>query len=233
MAEKINKNKVLATMVRGFFNGYSAGIIDCQITDAYEKRKPQVVKKVMLEHYEQISVAFHDVLFYPVAHVNYSEEEITRRVQENFKEGMTMIDLVKMACKTDEMHQAMIAEYKRNFEWLLQGSMPSVENHDKEYIRGNEDMDIDKAIKLSVRVVMTAYAEGVKSSGKETANFHQPSILRLVLDAMTVLLNDVAPEDELADNSEGLARLFLKACKKKEYFQLMTEAMDAEYERIA
>lgn len=226
--EDISKYKALAAMVRGFFNAYSSGIIDCHVADAYEKRKPQTVKKIMLERYEQIGGAFHDVMFYPIAHLNYSEDEITQKVQQNFHEGMTMMELVEIACRTEELHRAMINEYKRNFEFLLQGRMPNSNEHDQDYTRGNEIIDADNAIKLVVRVVMTAYAEGVKQSGVAEQKFHQPSILRLVLDAMTVLLNDVAPDENIADNTEGLAGLFMKACKKKEYFRLMTEAMDEE-----
>ena len=227
---KINKHKTLAAMVRAFFNAFSAGIIDCHVSDAHEKRQPQVVKKIMLERYEQIAGAFHDVLFYPIAHINYDDEQqITKCIQDNYKEGMSMADLVRIACKTNEQHEAMIAEYKRNFEWLLTGRMPTAAEHEKEYTRGGSDMDTGKAISLTVSVVIRSYAKGIELSGKEDAKFHQPSVLRLTLDAMNVLLSDVEADDKSFDDSDGLAGLFMKACKKKEYFQLMTETMDKEY----
>lgn len=220
-------------MIRGFFGAYTAGIIDCHVTDTYEKHQPKTIKKVMLEHYEQISVAFHDTLFYPIAHINYSEEEITRCVQDNYKEGTTMIELVRLACKTEEMHQAMIAEYKRHFESLLQGHIPTAKEHESAYTRGEGMMATDDAIRLVVRIVMTSYAQGIKQSGKENATLHQPSILRLTLDAMSVLLSDIEADSMLPENEGGLAGMFYKACKKQEYFQLMTEAMDEAYGSIA
>lgn len=229
----ISKHKVLASMIRSFFGAYTAGIIDSHVTDIYEKHKPQTIKKVMLEHYEQISVAFHDILFYPIAHINYTEEEITRCLQDNYKEGTTMIELVQLACKTDEMHKAMIAEYKRHFESLLQGHIPTASEHEKAYIRGGDSMETSDAIKLVVRIVMTSYSKGVKQSGKADATLHQPSILKLTLDAMNVLLSDEEADSILPESDGGLAGMFYKACKKQEYFQLMTEAMDKAYGTIA
>ena len=62
--EKTEKYKLLGVLIRGFFEAFASGIIDSEVQDAKEKFLPKTVKRVMLDHYEQISEAFHDTLFY-------------------------------------------------------------------------------------------------------------------------------------------------------------------------
>ena len=58
--EKTEKYKLLGVLIRGFFEAFASGIIDSEVQDAKEKFLPKTVKRVMLDHYEQISEAFHD-----------------------------------------------------------------------------------------------------------------------------------------------------------------------------
>lgn len=232
--EKTDKYKLMATLVRGFFGGYSSGIIDCHVTDPKEKFRPQTIKKVMLEHYGTIADMFHHTVFYPIAVMNFNYEDVRAIVIEAKKNETDMMDLVKTVCATEELHQAMIAEYKRNFELLLGGHYASVPEHFKAYTHnsGTPDLvDADKAIQLAVRTVMTAYARGIRNGGTGKASLHQPTLFRLVLDAMTTLLCDGPLSGRDADKG-GLGGLFLKACQTQHNLDIMTEEMSQTYNEL-
>ena len=68
---KVNKYKVLATLVRSFFDAFSSGIIDSTVGDKTDtpanRHTPKMVKQMMLDHYEHISPVFMDTMFFPLA----------------------------------------------------------------------------------------------------------------------------------------------------------------------
>lgn len=229
--ENIDKYKLLGVMIRGFFEAFSSGIIDCSVSDAAEKFKPPTVKKTMLEHYEHISEAFHDTVFFPIAVMNFSYADVERMVVEAQKAGLTMFELVHKVCADEALYEALKAEYRRNFSLLLSGRYASAATHLRDYTRcagTAEAVDSDKAIRLTVRTVMTAYAKGLRYAGKGKTSLHQASVFRLLLDAMTVLLGDAPVAFGDADGND-LGRMFLKACRSEHNFEVMTAEMDDVY----
>ena len=229
--ENIDKYKLLGVMIRGFFAAFPSGIIDSTVTDAKEKFRPQTVKKAMLEHYEHISEAFHDTLFFPIAVMNFSYSDMERMVTEAKRDGLTMLELVQKVCADDALYEALKAEYRRNFSLLLTGRYASAASHLRDYTRctgDSEPVPADKAIRLTVRTVMTAYAKGLRYAGKGKTSLHQASVFRLLLDAMSVLLGDAPVEFTDADGSD-LGRLFMKACRSEHNFEVMTSEMDDVY----
>ena len=50
--DKIDKYKVVAALVRSFFEAFSSGIVDCHIKTEADRFRPLSVKKAMLNHYE-------------------------------------------------------------------------------------------------------------------------------------------------------------------------------------
>lgn len=228
----INKHKVLATWVRAFFDAFSSGIIDNSQLPAEERRQPKNVKQSMLDHYERIAPAFFDAMFFPLAAMNFSYEEIERVVREAQQHGEDMQSLVHRACASDAFYEAMAAEYKRNFSSLLGGSCPSVADHFASYVRGEggEGFDSDRAIELTVRVVMHAYVGGLRQSGCDAPRFRQATLYRLLLDAMNVLLGDV-PAD-YSQCGENLTAMFVRACQSEHNFSVMTAEMDCTHGEI-
>ena len=105
--EKTEKYKLLGVIIRGFFEAFASGIIDSEVTDTKQKFVPQTVKRVMLEHYEQISEAFHDTLFYPIAVMNFDYAEVERMVTEAHGKGLSMIELVRQVCAGEEFYSAL------------------------------------------------------------------------------------------------------------------------------
>ena len=264
MTEKIDKYKVQAALVRSFFDAFSHGVIESQVEDPKEKMTPQSVKKLMLEHYEHIAPAFFDTMFFPLAVMNYKYEDIAALAREAQQRGDDMMALVRTACGDEAYYNAMVEEYKRNFSMLLAGRYLSNADHLEGYVRKAEEeteasVDSDRAIELTVRVVMFAYVRGLRQTG-EGARFdrsvhlrqvhplgedarsdrsvhlrqvqpNQATLFRLMLDAMNILLLDEAVDFADAEAAD-LASLFLKVCQTQHNFTVMTDEMDRTYSEL-
>lgn len=229
--DKIDKYKVLAALVRSFFGAFSAGIVDCHVKAEADKFSPILVKKAMLDHYEAVGEVFNDTLFYPLSCINYTMGEIESELLKTDMQRASMTDLVRLACRTDAMHAAMVAEYKRNFMALLGGRVPGVADHLRQYTRGEAagSVDTDTAISLTVRTVMLAYARGIRRAGTGKASLHQATLFRLLLEAMTVLLHERQLSLAGIDETHGLDAIFVRACRSEHNFHVMTREMDRTY----
>ncbi len=229
--EKTEKYKLLGVMIRGFFEAFASGIIDSEGVEANEKFMPKTVKRVMLEHYGQISAAFHDTLFYPIAAMNFDYADVERIVVEAHRQGSSMLELVQQVCADELMYAALKAEYIRNFSLLLDGHFASAATHLDSYTRCEGEpsfVPTADAIRLTVRTIMTAYTKGLHYAGKGKTSLHQASIFRLLVEAMHVLLNDEAVTLDDAHGND-LAMLFMKVCHTTQNFDTMTSAMDDVY----
>lgn len=236
MTEKIDKYKVQAALVRSFFDAFSHGVIESQVEDPKEKTTPQSVKKLMLEHYEHIAPAFFDTMFFPLAAMNYKYEDIAALAREAQQRGDDMMALVRTACGNDAYYNAMVEEYKRNFSMLLAGRYLSNADHLEGYVRKAEaeteaSVDSDRAIELTVRVVMFAYVRGLRQTKKDGMQPNQTTLFRLMLDAMNILLLDEAVDFADAEAAD-LASLFLKVCQTQHNFTVMTDEMDRTYSEL-
>ena len=222
--------------MRSFFDAFSHGVIESQVEDPKEKTTPQSVKKLMLEHYEHIAPAFFDTMFFPLAAMNYKYEDIAALAREAQKRGDDMMALVRTACGDEAYYNAMVEEYKRNFSMLLAGRYLSNADHLEGYVRKAEDeteasVDSDRAIELTVRVVMFAYVRGLRQTKKEGKQPNQATLFRLMLDAMNILLLDEAVDFADAEVAD-LASLFLKVCQTQHNFTVMTDEMDRTYSEL-
>ena len=233
--------------MRSFFDAFSHGVIESQVEDPKEKTTPQSVKKLMLEHYEHIAPAFFDTMFFPLAAMNYKYEDIAALAREAQQRGDDMMALVRTACGDEAYYNAMVEEYKRNFSMLLAGRYLSNADHLEGYVRKAEEeteasVDSDRAIELTVRVVMFAYVRGLRQTG-ESARFDRSvhlgqvhplrgaTLFRLMLDAMNILLLDEAVDFADAEAAD-LASLFLKVCQTQHNFTIMTDEMDCTYSEL-
>lgn len=222
--------------MRSFFDAFSHGVIESQVEDPKEKTTPQSVKKLMLEHYEHIAPAFFDTMFFPLAAMNYKYEDIAALAREAQQRGDDMMALVRTACGNEAYYNAMVEEYKRNFSMLLAGRYLSNADHLEGYVRKAEDeteasVDSDRAIELTVRVVMFAYVRGLRQTKKEGKQPNQATLFRLMLDAMNILLLDEAVDFADAEAAD-LASLFLKVCQTQHNFTVMTDEMDRTYSEL-
>ena len=111
----------------------------------------------------------------------------------------------------------MEAEYKRNFTWLLQGKFTTLEEHVRDYTHGIliSLADEPMAVHLLVRIIVKAYAAGLKCGSKEEGKLpqlHMPTIHGMLLNNVNILLN----ETPLKSSSEDPVALFKEACKEEE-----------------
>lgn len=233
--------------MRSFFDAFSHGVIESQVEDRKEKTTPQSVKKLMLEHYEHIAPAFFDTMFFPLAAMNYKYEDIAALAREAQQRGDDMMALVRTACGDEAYYNAMVEEYKRNFSMLLAGKYLSNADHLEGYVRKAKEeteasVDSDRAIELTVRVVMFAYVRGLRQTGEDarsdrSAHLGQvhplrgATLFRLMLDAMNILLLDEAVDFADAEAAD-LASLFLKVCQTQHNFTVMTNEMDRTYSEL-
>ena len=251
--------------MRSFFDAFSHGVIDSQVEDPKEKTTPQSVKKLMLEHYEHIAPAFFDIMFFPLAAMNYKYEDIAALAREAQQRGDDMMALVRTACGDEAYYNAMVEEYKRNFSMLLAGRYLSNADHLEGYVRKAEAetealVDSDRAIELTVRVVMFAYVRGLRQTGEDARSdrsvhlgqvhplgedarsdrsvhlrqvhpLRGATLFRLMLDAMNILLLDEAVDFADAEAAD-LASLFLKVCQTQHNFTVMTDEMDRTYSEL-
>lgn len=233
--------------MRSFFDAFSHGVIESQVEDRKEKTTPQSVKKLMLEHYEHIAPAFFDTMFFPLAAMNYKYEDIAALARKAQQRGDDMMALVRTACGDEAYYNAMVEEYKRNFSMLLAGKYLSNADHLEGYVRKAKEeteasVDSDRAIELTVRVVMFAYVRGLRQTGEDarfdrSAHLRQvhplrgATLFRLMLDAMNILLLDKAVDFADAEATD-LASLFLKVCQTQHNFTVMTNEMDRTYSEL-
>lgn len=222
--------------MRSFFDAFSHGVIESQVEDPKEKTTPQSVKKLMLEHYEHIAPAFFDTMFFPLAAMNYKYEDIAALAREAQQRGDDMMALVRTACGNEAYYNALVEEYKRNFSMLLAGRYLSNADHLEGYVRKAEaeteaSVDSDRAIELTVRVVMFAYVRGLRQTKKDGMQPNQATLFRLMLDAMNILLLDEAVDFADAEAAD-LASLFLKVCQTQHNFTVMTDEMDRTYSEL-
>lgn len=233
--------------MRSFFDAFSHGVIESQVEDRKEKTTPQSVKKLMLKHYEHIAPAFFDIMFFPLAAMNYKYEDIAALAREAQQRGDDMMALVRTACGDEAYYNAMVEEYKRNFSMLLAGKYLSNADHLEGYVRKAKEeteasVDSDRAIELTVRVVMFAYVRGLSQTGEgarfdRSAHLRQvhplrgATLFRLMLDAMNILLLDEAVDFADAEAAD-LASLFLKVCHTQHNFTVMTNEMDRTYSEL-
>lgn len=241
MSKRINSYRAVAAFVRGFFEAYARGIIDATIegNDFQKKNDPKQVKQMTLEHYGEVNQYYFDIMFSTLVRLNYpTAEEANERMQKNFaalKEAdktfePTMLDYLRIACKSPQLYKAMEAEYKRNFTWLLQGKFTTIEEHVRDYTHGVliSLADEPMAIHLLVRIIVKAYAAGMKCASQEgkQPSLHMPTLHGMLLNNVNILLNE-AP---LKSDTEDPVALFKEACKNQEeninvLFNTLNDAM--------
>ena len=79
----IGKDIAIAALVRTFFKYYVIGILEKQTdVDIQERFEPKTVKRIMLNHYGNISKHFNQEAFYALSRMNYKPDEIERLLKD-------------------------------------------------------------------------------------------------------------------------------------------------------
>lgn len=233
--KQTDKYKTLAALVRGFFEGFMSGVLDGQNIEQRDKRNPQIVKKAMLDYYESIAPTFHDLAFYPIAALNFDLDTITSKVKQLYKGSPTPEQLLQEACTDDAMHQAVVAEYRRNFSDLLEGRLATEQEHFDNYTRNSGEpstVDTATAIRAVVKTAMKAYYKGVMCSVHCGGNQNRASTILLMISATNLVVNDT-PIEQFAAQAQSIDEVIFKACGSTKNLNAMKKAVDEAITELA
>ena len=169
--EKIEKDKVLAAVVRTFFKYFTFGIIEAYADDPNDMSvyEPKSVKQFVVKHFEKYSQTFNEEAFYAFSRMNYIEEEVEEELKKFMSDGnVSDMELMRFACRDDEFYSTMVSEYKRNMELLLCGIFSATPEQASQYTRCNSigNMPQDNAEAVINRIANKAYEKGKKIKEK-------------------------------------------------------------------
>ncbi|MGN1229784.1 MAG: hypothetical protein ACI4T5_09065, partial [Prevotella sp.] len=222
-------------IIRAFFASFAEGIL----SDNAEKQggtvevTPRIVKQVMLEHYEEISKNFFDIMFYPLALLHYGTAEELIGILRSPEIAPTIKssqDLFRHACRTKEAHEDMVTEYRRNFASLLAGKVMSIDDFYGGFPEGYlQDSNEHKAkeVRALTQVVVKGFFAGRKTAKAEcSAGSNQVYLFRLLLDSMQTLLHS-RPVD--MDDDIDLNAAFMLVCRNEQNLSTMLQAMEENF----
>ena len=163
--EQVNKDRVIAVAVNTFFKYFVTGIIEADDSIPLDKRfEPAHIKRLMLQHYEQVSVAFNREAFFTFARMNYEDEKLEQEIRAFATASTDAMALMRFACKTQEFYDTMVSEYKRNFERLLCGTLETAEEQADNFTRRPDlgTIDVQRADLLLSSLAQHAYEAAAK-----------------------------------------------------------------------
>ena len=139
-----------------------------------------------------------------------------------------------MVCREEGTYEAMVDDYKANFEALLKGTtlktqyciLPN-ETSSFTYTKTNEEQNI----RLLVRTVLRAYRSGLQTK-PDSQQFKQATLIRMVLDNVDLLVNGKPTIAEYVDNAVDIHELFLAVVHTKERYNVVQEELQLEMEKL-
>ena len=219
-------------IIRAFFASFAEGILsaNAERQEGTVEMTPRIVKTVMLEHYEEISKNFFDVMFNPLALLHYDTAEELIGILRSPEIAPTIkssMDLFRHACRTEEAHEDMVTEYRRNFASLLAGKVMSLDDFYGGFPEGylqDSDKDVEREVRVLTQTVVKAFFAGRKTAKAQcAAGSNQVYLFRLLLDSMQTLLHShpVAMDDDIDLNAA-----FLLVCRNEQNLATMLKAME-------
>ena len=222
-------------IIRAFFASFAEGILsaNAERQEGTVEMTPRIVKTVMLEHYEEISKNFFDVMFNPLAMLHYDTAEDLIGILRSPEIAPTIkssMDLFRHACRTEEAHEDMVTEYRRNFASLLAGKVMSLDDFYGGFPEGylqESDEHKEREVRALTQVVVKAFFAGRKTAKAEcAAGSNQVYLFRLLLDSMQTLLHShpVAMDDDIDLNAA-----FMLVCRNEQNLATMLKAMEEAF----
>ena len=219
-------------IIRAFFASFAEGILsaNAERQEGTVEMTPRIVKTVMLEHYEEISKNFFDVMFNPLALLHYDTAEELIGILRSPEIAPTIkssMDLFRHACRTEEAHEDMVTEYRRNFSSLLAGKILSINDFYEAFPEGylqDSDKDVEREVRALTQTVVKAFFAGRKTAKAEcAAGSNQVYLFRLLLDSMQTLLHS---RPVVMDDDIDLNAAFLLVCRNEQNLGTMLKAME-------
>lgn len=95
------------------------------------------------------------------------------------------------------------------------------------------ELDVDHAIRNTVRALMHGYTLGIKASGVGKTSLHQASVFRLMISGMMMLLHDEVFDVWEGTEESGLDGVFRKVCINAHNYETLVNEMNQAYEDLA
>ena len=220
-------------MIRAFFDGFTNGVIDANNLEQDER---QTLIKVLLNVYDKISEHYAMVLLPILGVIHHKSLEQLQRELDAIRQqdDADVTSYFKVVCREEGTYEAMVDDYKANFEALLKGVtlktqhciLPN-ETSSVTYTKTNEEQNI----RLLVRTVLRAYRSGLQTK-PALQQFKQATLIRMLLDNVDLLVNGKPTIANHVDNAVDIHELFLAVVHTKERYNVVQEELQLEMERL-
>ena len=233
MRDKQDLKYTQKALIRAFFDGFTNGVIDANNLEQDER---QTLIKALLNVYDKISEHYAMVLL-PILGVIHHEslEQLQRELDaKRQQDDADVTAYFKVVCRENGTYEAMVDDYKANFEALLKGAtlktqhcVLSNETSSVTYTKTNEEQNI----RLLVRTVLRAYRSGLQTK-PDSQQFKQATVIRMLLDNVDLLVNGKPTIADHVDNAVDIHELFLAVVHTKERYNVVQEELQLEMERL-
>ena len=222
-------------IIRAFFASFAEGILsaNAERQEGTMEVTPRIVKQVMLEHYEEISKNFFDIMFNPLALLHYDTAEELIGILRSPEISPTIkspMDLFHHACRTEGAHEDMVTEYRRNFSSLLAGKVMSLDDFFGGFPEGylqDSNGHREKEVRALTQTVVKAFFAGRKTAKADSASgSNQVYLFRLLLDSMQTLLHS---RPVVMDDDIDLNAAFMLVCRNEQNLSTMLQAMEENF----
>ena len=233
MRDKQNLINTQKTLIHAFFDGFMNGVTDANDLKQDER---QTLIKTLLNVYEKIS-EHYAVVMLPILGVVHHEslEQLQCKLDALRQQGDTDVTaFFKVVCGEEGTYEAMVDDYKVNFEALLKGTTLhpqhltlADESPTSTYTKTNEEQNI----RLLVRTILRAYRCGLQTK-PSLQQFKQPTVIRMVLDNVDLLVNGKYTIAQHMDKATDIHELFLAVVHTQERYNVVQNELQLEMERL-
>ncbi|RKW54421.1 MAG: hypothetical protein D8H98_16260 [Prevotella sp.] len=233
MRDKLNLLNTQKTLIHAFFDGFMNGVTDANELKPNER---QTLIKTLLNVYEKVS-EHYAVVMLPILGVVHHEtlEQLQCKLDALRQQGDADVTaFFKVVCGEEGTYEAMVDDYKANFEALLKGTTLHPQHLTLAddtpttcYTKTNEEQNI----RLLVRTILRAYSCGLQTK-PSSQQFKQATVIRMVLDNVDLLVNGKYTIAQHMDKATDIHRLFLAVVHTQERYNVVQDELQIEMERL-
>ena len=233
MRDKLNLLNTQKTLIHAFFDGFMNGVADANDLKPGEQ---QTLIKTLLNVYEKIS-EHYAVVMLPILGVVHHEslEQLQCKLDALRQQGDADVTaFFKVVCGEEGTYEAMVDDYKANFEALLKGTTLhpqhltlADESPTSTYTKTNEEQNI----RLLVRTILRAYRCGLQTK-PSLQQFKQATLIRMMLDNVDLLVNGKYTIAQYMDKATDIHELFLAVVHTQERYHVVQDELQIEMERL-
>ena len=233
MRDKQNLINTQKTLIHAFFDGFMNGVADANDLKPGEQ---QTLIKTLLNVYEKIS-EHYAVVMLPILGVVHHEslEQLQCKLDALRQQGDTDVTaFFKVVCGEEGTYEAMVDDYKVNFEALLKGTTLHPQHltlADDTLTTGYTKTNEEQNIRLLIRTILRAYSCGLQTKPL-SQQFKQATVIRMVLDNVDLLVNGKYTIAQHMDKATDIHGLFLAVLHTQERYNVVQEELQLEMERM-